>query len=199
MIVFILLAVLLVLFTTAFVMFLIFLRKMDENTFKGLCSRKIKGFASRNNLLAIEKLNILNYARERVNIDHVIFGKKYIYIITDFLYKGFIKGELNDNSWLYYNTTIKKSDYSDNLSKVSDKNIQEFAGILGINTDPIVSICLVPNECDFVIRELGNDKKMIVHYSSLTRRINELESRDIGSLNENQIYEQYQAIKERNR
>ena len=199
MFVFILLAILLILFVTTFVMFLIFLRKLDEETFKKLCSKKVKGFAKRNNLLAIEKLNVLNYAREKLNIDQVIFGKKYIYIITDFLYKGFIKGELTDNSWVYYNTTKKKSEYSDNLSKVSDKNIQEFAGILGINTDPIVSICLVPNECDFAIRELGNDKKMVVHYSSLNRKIKELEERDIGSLNEKQIYEQYQAVKERNR
>ena len=199
MVVFILLAILLILFVTAFVMFLIFLRKMDEMTFKNLCSKKVKGFARRNKLLAIEKLNVLNYAREKVNIDHVIFGKKYIYIITDFLYKGFIKGELTDNSWVYRNTTTKKNEYSDNLSKVSDKNIQEFVGILGINSDPIVSICLVPNECDFAIRELGNDKKMVVHYSSLNRKIKELEERDIGSLNEEQIYEQYQAIKERNR
>ena len=68
-----------------------------------------------------------------------------------------------------------------------------------INDDPIVSICLVPNECDFSIRELGNDKKMVVHYSSLNRKIKELENRDIGKLNEKQIYEQYQNIKERNK
>lgn len=199
MIVFILLAILLVLFVTAFVMFLIFLKKMDEQTFKNLCSRKVKRIAKRNKILAIEKLNVLNYAREKVNIDQVVFGKKYIYIITDFLYKGFIKGELNDNSWVYYNTSTKKSKYSDNLNRVSDKNIQDFAGILGINADPIVSICLVPNECDFAIRELGNDKKMVVHYSSLTKKIRELEKRNIGSFNKEQIYEQYQAIKERNR
>ena len=115
------------------------------------------------------------------------------------MYKGFVKGEINDNSWVYYNTVTKKSSYINNLSMISDKNLQDFAGILGINADPIVSICLVPNECDFSIRELGNDRKMVVHYSSLNKKIKELEQRNIGSLNEQQIYEQYASIKERNK
>lgn len=199
MIVFILLVVVLVVFVTAFVMFLIFLKKMDEKTFRSLCEKKVKRFSKRNKLLAINKLHILDYARNELNIQHVIFGKKYIYIITDFMYKGFVKGEINDNSWVYYNTVTKKSSYINNLSMISDKNLQDFAGILGINADPIVSICLVPNECDFSIRELGNDRKMVVHYSSLNKKIKELEQRNIGSLNEQQIYEQYASIKERNK
>ena len=199
MIIFILLAIVLVFFITLFVMFLRYLKKMDEQTFNKLCINKVRKIAKRNKLLAIEKLSILNYTREKINVDHVIFGTKYIYIITDFLYKGFVSGELNDNSWIYENTASKKTTYSKNLSKISDKNIRDFAEILEINDDPIVSICLVPNECDFSIRELGNDKKMVVHYSSLNRKIKELENRDIGKLNEKQIYEQYQNIKERNK
>ena len=199
MIIFILFATLLVFFITSFVMFLIYLRKMDKETFDRLCGNKIKRIAKRNNLYAIEKLNVLDYGRNRVNVDHVIFGKKYIYIITDFMYKGFINGDINDNSWVYRNTISKKYEYIGNLSMTADENIRDFSGILGINSDPIVSICLVPNECDFSIRELGNDRKMVVHFSSLNRVIKELEKRDIGSLNEEQIYEQYTAIKERNK
>ena len=112
--------------------------------------------------------------------------------------KGFVSGEVNDNSWVYFNKITKKSVYLENLSYVSDKNIQEFAGILGINADPIVSICLVPNECDFTVKQLEYNKKMVVHYSSLNRKIKELESQNIGTLNEKQIYEQYQSIKAKN-
>ena len=195
---FYILAVILVLFIVAFILFLITLRKMTLETFKRLCEKKVGRFARRHKLLAIKHLNILNYQREKVDIDHVIFGKKYIYLISDYMVKGFIKGEINDNSWVYFNKIAKKPEYLPNFNRRSSKNNQEFAGILGINDDPIISICLVPNECDFAIKNLENSKQMVVHYSSLNRKIKEMEKQNIGSLNEEQIYEQYNAIKERN-
>ena len=195
---FIALAIILVLFIVAFILFLIMLRKMTSETFKKFATGKVRRIARRHKLLAIENLNILNYKREHVYVDHVIFGKKYVYIITDYMLKGFVSGEVNDNSWVYFNKITKNNHYLENLSYVSDKNIQEFAGILGINADPIVSICLVPNECDFTVKQLEYNKKMVVHYSSLNRKIKELESQNIGSLNEKQIYEQYSAIKSKN-
>ena len=195
---FIALAIILVLFIVAFILFLMMLRKMTPETFKRYCQNKVKRIARRNKYLAIENLNILNYEREKIGVDHVIFGKKYIYVITDFMLKGFVSGEVNDNSWVYFNKIKKKNEYLENLSYVSDKNIKEFAEILGINADPIVSICLVPNECDFTVKQLEYNKKMVVHYSSLNRKIKELESQDIGTLNKKQIYEQYQSIKAKN-
>ena len=171
---------------------------MDLKTFEKLCKGKVKRFAKRNKLLVIENLNLLNYQREKIEIDHVVFGKKYIYVITDFLVRGFVKGEINDNSWVYFNTNTKSTRYINNLYKVSDQNIAEFSEILGINTDPIVAICLVPNECDFSIKESESGKKIVTHYSSINKKIKEFEKRNIGSLNEKQIYEQYRTIKERN-
>lgn len=195
---FIALAIILTIFIASFVIFLVLLRKMTFDTFKKLSSAKVSRIAKRKKYLAIDNLNILNYKREKLGVNHVIFGKKYIYIITDFMLKGFVSGEVNDNSWVYYNKITKKNQYLENLSTVSDKNIQEFAAILGINADPIVSICLVPNECDFTVKQLEFNKKMVVHYSSLNRKIKELENQDIGTLNEKQIYEQYSTIKSKN-
>lgn len=195
---FIALAIILTIFIASFVIFLVILKKMTFDTFKKLSSAKVSRIAKRKKYLAIDNLNILNYKREKLGVDHVIFGKKYIYIISDFMLKGFVSGEVNDNSWVYYNKITKKNQYLENLSTVSDKNIQEFAAILGINADPIVSICLVPNECDFTVKQLEFNKKMVVHYSSLNRKIKELENQDIGTLNEKQIYEQYSTIKSKN-
>ena len=195
---FIAFAIILVLFVIAFVAFLIFLKKMSFETFNKLCERKVRRIAKYNDLLAIEKLNILNFEREKIGIHHVVFGKKYIYLITDFLLKGFVTGDAKDNSWVCLNTSDKKKHYIRNLNKISQQNIQEFAGILGINTDPMVSICLVPNECDFSIKHLESKKELIVHYSSLSRKIKKLEEQEIGSLNEQQIYEQFRTIQGKN-
>ena len=171
---------------------------MTPETFKMLCQKKVKRIARRNKLLAVANLNILNYEREKIIVDHVIFGSKYIYIITDFMLKGFISGEVDDTSWIYFNKIEKKKHYIDNLKYVSEKNIQEIAEILGIKPDPIVSICLVPNECDFAVKQIEYNQKYVVHYSSLNRKIKELEGDHVGTLKEKQIYEQYNTIKAKN-
>lgn len=195
---FIALAILLFLFLVAFIAFFIYQRKMSFETFNHLCERKVKRIAKSKSLLVIERINLLNYKREKLGVNHVIFGKKYVYLITDFLLKGFVSGEASDNSWVYYNTTSKKNHYLTNLNKISEENIREFAGISGINDDLLVSICLVPNECDFSVKNIEDDKKMVVHYSSLARKIKELEEQEIPSLNEEQIYEQFRTIEGKN-
>ena len=195
---FIALLIVLILFVIGFIVVMTLLRAMTSETYVKLCTGKVKRISKRKKLLTLLDLHLLNHDREKLSVNHVIFGKKYIYLISDFMLKGFVSGEVNDNSWVYFNKIKKKNEYLDNLSYVSDKNIEEFAEILGINADPIVSICLVPNECDFTVKQLEYNKKMVVHYSSLNRKIKELESQDIGTLNEKQIYEQYQSIKAKN-
>ena len=195
---FAIIAIFLVLFITAFILFLVFLKKMTKETFAKLCKRKVKRIAKRHKLNSIEDLHLLNYSREKLAVDHVIFGKKYIYLITDYLLKGFVTGNANDNSWVYENTASKKSQYLPNLNFISDKNIKEFSEILGISTDLFISISLIPNECDFKIESLKEDRKYITHYSSLNRRIKILEKKEVGSLNEEQVYEQYRTIKSKN-
>ena len=195
---FIALAIVLFLFIVAFVAFFIFLRKMSFETFEKLCEKKVKRIAKRDKVLVIEQLHLLNYKSEKLGVHHVIFGKKYIYLITDFLLKGFVSGEVNDNSWVYFNSVTKKNHYLSNLNKISEQNIQEFAGILGIKSDPIVSICLIPNECDFNIKNINSNQKMVVRYSSLSKKIKEFEKQSIGSLNEEQIYEQFRTIESKN-
>ena len=195
---FIALAVLLVVFVIAFATFLIWTRKMDIESFKKFCQKKVKRIAKRNNLLVLPDLNISNYDSEKLLINHVIFGKKYIYLISDFMLKGFVSGEANDNSWVYYNNIKKTNHYLSNLNMISEKNIRDFSGILGISSDPIVSICLIPNECDFKINKSEDERKIIVHYSSLARKIKEFENQEIGSLNQTQIYEHFKTIENKN-
>jgi hypothetical protein len=171
---------------------------MTSETYLKYCLNKVSRIAKRKKLLSIPDLNLLNYDREKLNVHHVIFGKKYIYLISDIMLKGFVSGEANDNSWVYFNNITKQTHYLDNLDKVSSKNIRDFAGILGISEDFIASICLVPNECDLTINGLENKNKFIVHYGGLNRIISTLERKPIGSLNEEQIKEQYETIKQKN-
>lgn len=196
MIWFILLAILLVLAIIFFTVFPILTIKMSNEQYAKFCSRKVKRIAKRYSLPEISDLNILSYGGEKIYVNHVIFGKKYIYLITPIKLKGFVVGEENDESWIHYNYSKKHAKYISNLNELANKSISEFASILGVNKDPFKSIMLIPNNCDFKIKGNKNQLTNIVHYFSLKRKIKKLEKSNIDSLDQEQIYEHYKAIKE---
>ena len=112
--------------------------------------------------------------------------------------KGFVSGDEKDNSWIYYDHINKKHNYLSNLHAFSDKNMRDFAGILQISPDSIVSICLVPNEVDFKIENSKNERVLIVHYSSLNRVIKRLENKKIGEFDKEQIDEKFKLLNSKN-
>ena len=171
---------------------------MDVKTFQKICERKVSRIAKRNESYVITSLSIANYKGEKINANHVIFGKKYIYLITDFMLKGFVSGDEKSNSWIYFDNVKKKNHYLTNLHAFSDKNIRDFAGILQISPDSIVSICLVPNEVDFKIEHSKSDKTLIVHTASLNRVIQRLENKPIGEFDKQQIVEKFQLLNSKN-
>lgn len=189
---------LLVIFITFFICFFIRIRKLNAETFQKLCEKKALRIAKSSNLNVVTDLHISNYNREKINVQEVIFGKKYIYLISNFMLKGFVSGDDKDNSWIYYDNVNKKHNYLTNLYAHSEKNIRDFAGILQISPDSIVSICLVPNEVDFKIEHSKDERNLIVHYSSLSRAIRNLESKQIGEFDEDQIVEKFRLLNSKN-
>ena len=171
---------------------------MTPEQFMELCKKKVSRIAKSNDLYVISDLSVSNFNKEKINAHQVIFGKKYIYLISNFMLKGFVSGDEKDNSWIYYDNVKRKNNYLTNLHALSSKNIQDFAGISQISADSIVSICVVPNEVDFKIEHVKNDKTLIVHYSSLRRVIRRLESKQIGEFDQEQILEKFKLINSKN-
>lgn len=195
---FAILFVILVIFITVFICFFVRIRKMNAETFQKLCEKKVLRIAKQNNSYVVIDLHLSNYNRERINAHQVIFGKKYIYLISNFMLKGFVSGDEKDNSWIYYDNVNKKHNYLTNLHAHSEKNTRDFAGILQISPDSIVSICLVPNEVDFKIEHSENEKTLIVHYSALSTVIRRLESKQIGEFDKEQIVEKFRLLNSKN-
>jgi transcription initiation factor IIF auxiliary subunit len=171
---------------------------MTPELFQNLCRKKAERIAKRNELYVITNLNVSNFDREKINAHQVIFGKKYIYLLSNFMLKGFVSGDEKDNSWVYFDNVKRKNNYLTNLHALSNKNIQDFEGISQISADSIVSICVVPNEVDFKIEHVKNENTLIVHYSSLNRVIKRLESKQIGEFDKEQIVEKFKLINSKN-
>jgi len=195
---FAILLAILVIFITVFICFFVWTRKMTPELFQNLCRKKAERIAKRNELYVITNLNVSNFDREKINAHQVIFGKKYIYLLSNFMLKGFVSGDEKDNSWVYFDNVKRKNNYLTNLHALSNKNIQDFEGISQISADSIVSICVVPNEVDFKIEHVKNENTLIVHYSSLNRVIKRLESKQIGEFDKEQIVEKFKLINSKN-
>lgn len=195
---FILLVILLVLAVVFFIAFPFFTLRMSNEKYNELCSKKIRRIARRNNLLSVEDLNLTNFEEEKLIVDEIIFGKKYVYLISNLKVKGFVIGNSNDKSWIHYNYAKRKARYISNLNSLLEKNIIEFESMTGIDKDLLVSVCLIPNNCDFSIKGDSKLSSHVIHYSSLNRKLMKLEHKKIDSLDEEAIQKIYERVKEAN-
>lgn len=98
-------------------------------------------------------LLINNFIIKNCNIfiDHIIFAKKYIYLVKDSYFEGAIEGKIKDNKWVYYpyrrrdvltvdNPYISLNDNLDSLTKLVGLDPQLFHLIFIINDDVLTNI-----------------------------------------------------------
>ena len=198
MICFYFLVLLLILVVMFAIIFAIFLSKISPEKYSKFCAKKVRNLARKKSLLYLDDVNLVNFDKEHIYVDQIIFGKKYIYLVTDIKLNGFVSGDACDNSWIYYNRKEKKHKYIANLNELAKDNIKEVSTLLGVDSAPFVSICLISNNCDFKIKNQNRNESHIVHFLSLKRKIRHLEKSKINSLDEEQIYEEYKRVKETN-
>lgn len=123
--------------------------------------------------------------------DHLLFGDKFFYCIVDKTFNGGITGAIDDDSWTYYDAS-KNGDYKyiRNPLNINHNRTEKFALVTGLDTEDLISIVLVNDDClisDTINPNTGHD--YIIHVSELEKLVKEIESRDIGKIDEKQIEE----------
>lgn len=194
----IILSILLIVIVIILVCYILFVKGLTQEKFIQICNKKIERISDKKSLSFLNNLHLSNFAEEKIKIHSVIYGKKFIYLLHNYSLIGSVEGNKNDNSWIFYNRKTKCQEYIENLIDVGNKNIEEIAGILGINAEFLVSIAVVPNECDFKIKEVQNKQNFVENYSKLSSIINEFESKGIGSFKPEQIDEKFTLLKKKN-
>lgn len=193
---FIILIVLLIIAVIFFVAYPFIRIKIISENYNYFCNKKIKKIAIKNDVNFLTNLKLENYNKEKLGIDSIIFGKKYIYIISNFYYDGEIKGDIKNNSWMFIKRGEKTAHYIDNLTDNLSEKTRGFCEKINANPELIVSIGLLNNECYFNIEEPNSPNTFIVRYSSLKKLISQLEEREIKSLDENLLEKEYQKLME---
>lgn len=193
------LIILLVVAVVFFISYPILKRKFVAKKYNVLIDKKVRAISTKNNLKFLSNIRLNFYNREKGKIDHIIFGKKYIYILANFYFDGDIKGTIDNNSWILEKRGDNGCEYIDNISyDLSEKN-RVFSSKINANPELIVPIAIVNNECEIKVNGINNNNTFVVHYSSLKKLIKKLESRNLPDLDQNQLQNEYENLSNENK
>lgn len=192
------LIILLVLAVVFFITYPIFRKKIIGKKYDVFCAKKIKAISVKNNYKFLVDLSLSFFNSTELGIDHIIFGKKYIYILTNYFFDGDIKGTSDNNSWILNKRHNEGSEYIDNISNQLSEKRGVFSSKIAANPELIIPIAIINNDCEIMVSGINNNSTFVIHYSSLKKLIKKLESRDIANIDEEQMENLYQNIKNEN-
>ncbi len=136
-----------------------------------------------------------------MEIDHLIGGDKYLYLIFDLFCQGGISLEPDDAKWIVYTKEGKR--YIDNPLIAAEGVLAKLAAKTGIDPSLMVAIVAVNGDCflsPFRNREEG---PLLVPLNRLRETVESYEKQDVPRLEKEElwqtIHDLYEIYKRRNR
>lgn len=197
-----LLIVLIILFILSIAFFVCFpfvKRNIIFKKYNSFCTRKVKAIAKKYNLRYLTDINLYTFNNENIGINSILFGKKYIYIMSNYYMSGDIEGNNNFNSWTLKKRRGNGVEYIDNISNQLSEKTRVFSIKFGIDSELIMPIAIVNNDCEIKVNGINQNNTFIIHFSSFKKLIENLEKRNLVNLNEDQVELKYETIKNENR
>lgn len=177
------------------ILYPIFRKKYMYRNFRYVYHKKIYSIAEKNDYLLLNNVHLRNKEVSIATIDHILFARKYIYVIKDRFYKGAISGNKSDSVWLLF---IKQSGRTEihNPMSINKTRIEKLISLTGISKDLFISIILVNDDC--VIqnpKDLNSKRSYIVSVNQLPKLIKNLEkNKDIKDINQETLEVAVQEI-----
>ncbi len=162
-------------------------RRYQFKNFKKIYYKKIRTIAEINDYYLINNLILRNNDQVICQIDHCLFGEKFIYVIKDRYYRGAIKGEKDDNIWIFYDKKGKTYEM-ENPMKVNQKRVEKLALMTQIDPSFFVSIVIIND--DAIVKNMENmssNDSYIVSRKRLPKLIKSIEARDVKKIDEKQL------------
>ena len=155
---------------------------------KGENYKKIsKAKAEINDYYLINNLILRNNEQVICQIDHCLFGEKFIYVIKDRYYRGAIKGDKEDNIWIFYDKKGKTFEM-ENPMKVNELRVEKLSLMTQIDSSFFISIVVIND--DAIVKNMENmssNDSYIVSRKKLPKLIKSIESRDVRKIDEKQL------------
>ena len=131
------------------------------------------------------------------NVDHILFGNKYIYVITSKYYQGDLIGKYHDKSLIFISHKGKKC-YTDNPFNQAKYLASKLSSSTGIDASLMIGIILVNDDCKVAVQ---SDSKQfyIIQRKRFASLIKAIESRPVGEINPTQLQKAVQSIAKQNK
>lgn len=131
------------------------------------------------------------------NVDHILFGNKYIYVITSKYYQGDLIGKYHDKSLIFISHKGKKC-YTDNPFNQAKYLASKLSSSTGIDASLMIGIILVNDDCKVAVQ---SDSKQfyIIQRKRFASLIKAIESRPVGEINPAQLQKAVQSIAKQNK
>lgn len=171
--------------------------KNKNKTFKVDYYKKVYSIAFNEDFYLINKFAFKIEDNKLAVIDHILFGDKFIYLITSLYYEGNLSGGYDDKSLIFTNKEGKKS-YTDNPFAKSELYVQRLAALTGLDMSILVGVVLVNDECHLNIYS-DSEQFYLIQKRRLPLLVKAMEHKDIGKLNEEQLAKAVKAIDKLNR
>lgn len=189
--------VLLILFALFLVIFIPIRRKQKQKNFKYFYYKKIYKIAMDRDYYLINDFLFRIDNSYVARIDHILFGDKYIYIITDSYFNGDIVGKEDDPSIVRIEKSGKKI-YDNNPLLAIKKLVNKLSLVTGIDESLMIGICLINSDSRCGIATSGK-QYYIIQEDKLKQLVKAIESRDIDPINAEQLASAVKAISKLNR
>ena len=162
-------------------------RRYQFKNFKKIYYKKIRAIAEINDYYLINNLILRNNEQVICQIDHCLFGEKFIYVIKDRYYRGAIKGDKEDNIWIFYDKKGKTFEM-ENPMKVNELRVEKLSLMTQIDSSFFISIVVIND--DAIVKNMENmssNDSYIVSRKKLPKLIKSIESRDVKKIDEKQL------------
>ena len=198
--VFIALAVLLVLLVIFFIVFPFARHAYIKKHFLEHYGKKIYKLALHNDFYLINRLLLKTMDGTSIDIDHLLCGNKYIYVIHDEYIDGGLYARLNDRTWIKSIKTKKEihKEKIENLLLVNKHRIETFTQITNLSPSLIINIVVINDDCKVEAFENTSKTAYLTSLFNLKKLINSLEKDNVKNIKDSQLKHAIMDIAELN-
>ena len=179
-----------------FLLFFPIRRFINKTKFLYLYYKKVRSIAVDKDYYLVNQYVFNSDDKNKVMIDHILFGNKFIYLITSKYYEGDLVGKQSDASFILIDKKGKRK-YTDNPVERSKFLMSRLSMSTGINTILMIGIVLVNDNCKLQI-ESESKQFYVIQRNRLPALIRAIESRKIGNINSAQLEQLVREISNQN-
>ena len=141
----------------------------------------------------INQLEISVGANDSIFIDHLIFGDKYIYIVSDFVFKGTLSGKSQDSKWIL-KTKKGEEVMVDSPVYKNRELVQKLSLRTALDQATFIAVTLVSQDTKITDLEVNDAQNYIIDTRDFMKLILKIESRNIRPLNSDELKKRVHEI-----